>query len=220
MHLKTGQMTNTSTSLGSRGSARELTSWKSGWCVSLCKFGEQEVCSLAWTVFETAHLNLLAHGTPRHYQSVRPCLRTSLPRFPMTSLPAGADAVVIGTVYKGICTTCIPCSRMVAGNWSSTYAYTVNLSGIWEEQCLCCFLLSSTNIKLLLHLVVQWLEFSALTAMAWVQFPVRKMFLSSQVALRWRICLPVQETQEIQAWSLGREDPLEKEMATHSSILA
>ena len=25
--------------------------------------------------------------------------------------------------------------------------------------------------------------------------------------------------QEIQAWSLGHEDPLEKEMATHSSIL-
>ena len=32
-----------------------------------------------------------------------------------------------------------------------------------------------------------------------------------------RICLPMQETQ---ARSLGREDPLEKEMATHSSILA
>ena len=26
--------------------------------------------------------------------------------------------------------------------------------------------------------------------------------------------------QEIQVWSLGREDPLEKAMATHSSILA
>ena len=31
------------------------------------------------------------------------------------------------------------------------------------------------------------------------------------------ICLPMQETQ---VQSLGREDPLEKEMATHSSILA
>ena len=30
--------------------------------------------------------------------------------------------------------------------------------------------------------------------------------------------LPVM--QDIQAWSLGQEDPLEKEMATHSSILA
>ena len=26
--------------------------------------------------------------------------------------------------------------------------------------------------------------------------------------------------QEMQVWSLGREDPLEKEMTTHSSILA
>ena len=26
--------------------------------------------------------------------------------------------------------------------------------------------------------------------------------------------------QEMQAWPLGQEDPLEKEMATHSSILA
>ena len=32
-----------------------------------------------------------------------------------------------------------------------------------------------------------------------------------------RICLP---TQEAQLQSLGREDPLEEEMATHSSIFA
>ena len=32
-----------------------------------------------------------------------------------------------------------------------------------------------------------------------------------------KICLPMQETQ---VRSLGRENPLEKEMATHSSILA
>ena len=30
----------------------------------------------------------------------------------------------------------------------------------------------------------------------------------------------MQETQEIQVQSLGQEDPLEKGMATHSSILA
>ena len=30
----------------------------------------------------------------------------------------------------------------------------------------------------------------------------------------------MQETQETQVQSLGREDPLEKEMATHSSIIA
>ena len=30
----------------------------------------------------------------------------------------------------------------------------------------------------------------------------------------------MEEVQETQVWSLGQEDPLEKEMATHSSILA
>ena len=31
---------------------------------------------------------------------------------------------------------------------------------------------------------------------------------------------PMQETQETWVWSLDQEDPLEKETATHSSILA
>ena len=35
-----------------------------------------------------------------------------------------------------------------------------------------------------------------------------------------RICLSMQETQEMWVSSLGGEDPLEEEMATHSSILA
>ena len=33
------------------------------------------------------------------------------------------------------------------------------------------------------------------------------------------ICLPMQETQETPVRTLSWEDPLEKEMATHSSIL-
>ena len=32
--------------------------------------------------------------------------------------------------------------------------------------------------------------------------------------------MPIQETQETQVQSLGQEDPLEEEKATHSSILA
>ena len=40
---------------------------------------------------------------------------------------------------------------------------------------------------------------------------------ASQVAQWWRICLP---RQEMWVWSLGQEDPLEKELATHSNILA
>ena len=41
---------------------------------------------------------------------------------------------------------------------------------------------------------------------------------------RWlrgkEICLPTQEMQEMQVWSLSRDDLLEKEMPTHSIILA
>ena len=35
-----------------------------------------------------------------------------------------------------------------------------------------------------------------------------------------RICLLMQESQQTQIRSLGREDPQEEEMTTHSSILA
>ena len=45
-------------------------------------------------------------------------------------------------------------------------------------------------------------------------FPTKS---SSLVAQRLKCLPPMWETQ---VWSLGREDPLEKEMATHSSILA
>ena len=43
---------------------------------------------------------------------------------------------------------------------------------------------------------------------------------ASQVAQWQRIRLPVQERQETWVQSLGREDPLEEEMAPHASILA
>jgi len=35
-----------------------------------------------------------------------------------------------------------------------------------------------------------------------------------------RTCLPMQETQQTRVQPLGGEDPLEKGMATHSSVLA
>ena len=44
--------------------------------------------------------------------------------------------------------------------------------------------------------------------------------LASQVVLVGKNLLPMQETQETWVQSLGQEDPLEEEMATHSSILA
>ena len=43
---------------------------------------------------------------------------------------------------------------------------------------------------------------------------------ASQVAPWYKIHLPKQETQETRVPSLGPEDPLEQEMATHSSLLA
>ena len=52
---------------------------------------------------------------------------------------------------------------------------------------------------------------------------VIKVLLIMLLGLPWwpsskeSICLPM---QEMQVWSLGREDTLKKEMATHSSILA
>ena len=42
----------------------------------------------------------------------------------------------------------------------------------------------------------------------------------SQVAQRVKNLPAMQETQETQVQSLGQEDPLQKETATHSSILA
>ena len=51
----------------------------------------------------------------------------------------------------------------------------------------------------------------------WSQCMITWSLLSSG---KERIHLPMQEMQETQIQSLGREDPLEKEMATHSSILA
>ena len=43
---------------------------------------------------------------------------------------------------------------------------------------------------------------------------------SFQVALEVKTYLPTQEIQETQVQSLGQEDHLEEEMATHSSALA
>ena len=42
------------------------------------------------------------------------------------------------------------------------------------------------------------------------------LLLGFPMAQQYRTCLPV---QEIWVWSLGREDPLEKEMATHTVFL-
>ena len=52
----------------------------------------------------------------------------------------------------------------------------------------------------------------------WFRVVIMEIWASS-VAQWYRIHLPVQEMQETQVRSLDQEDPLEFEMATHSSIL-
>ena len=49
---------------------------------------------------------------------------------------------------------------------------------------------------------------------------IKKIGASQVVLMVKKICLPMQETQEIQVQSLGWADPLEEGMATHSNILA
>ena len=54
------------------------------------------------------------------------------------------------------------------------------------------------------------------------QILIRAIFLPLSIDLRWHPDKEsiLQEMQEMWVWSLGREDPLEKGMASHSSILA
>ena len=58
-----------------------------------------------------------------------------------------------------------------------------------------------------------WTWLSDWTELNWTE----TLIWASQVAQCWRIHLPM---QEMWVQSLGREDPLEKEMVIHSSILA
>ena len=76
--------------------------------------------------------------------------------------------------------------------------------------------------------------FSFLNSYSWVRpfhwiFCINHCFIfsifsslctASQVAQRWRTCVPIQNTKEMWVWPLGREDPLEEGMTTHSRVLA
>ena len=61
---------------------------------------------------------------------------------------------------------------------------------------------------------------SALSIVRFLKKHSNKYIGTSQVVQWQRICLPTKETQETWVWSLSGEEPLQKEMATHSSILA
>ena len=53
-----------------------------------------------------------------------------------------------------------------------------------------------------------------------IYHPLLKLSLTCAKGLPWCSEGKVPATWETRVWSLGQEDPLEKEMATHSSILA
>ena len=61
---------------------------------------------------------------------------------------------------------------------------------------------------------IQDVWFSVLLFLCW------SIHCISQVAQWLRVCLSMQEVQKTQVQSLGQEDPLEKEVAAHSTILA
>ena len=80
------------------------------------------------------------------------------------------------------------------------------LGGIYASDCFPSF------YKLILLIII----FLLVYLFIWL-YPV---LWASQVVLLVKNCPPVPETQETCILFLGQEDPLEKEMATHSSILA
>ena len=85
--------------------------------------------------------------------------------------------------------------------------------------------LSQVWIHWLLQWVVGHLSDETLSQV-WFQLLIIASSPYNRGLLRWlivkkkkKIHLPVQEMPETRVWSLGQEDPLEKEITTHSSIL-
>ena len=66
-------------------------------------------------------------------------------------------------------------------------------------------------------LVFRWSVIVSFPRLNMLCFVVLLLYIPGGSMLKIR--LPVQETQETRVWSLGREDPLEEEMAPPSSIL-
>ena len=95
-----------------------------------------------------------------------------------------------------------------------------NLQGCQDLPFLCFSNLSSCHIQpytpVFIHSAISC-KFHALTNPQVYVGCYLWLKRASPVAQQWRTCQPM---QEMQVWSLDQEDPLEKEMVTHSSILA
>ena len=98
-------------------------------------------------------------------------------------------------------------------NWYSCFRY------LNSRMLTSCRIYLISLYVLFLVLLVAHLKVHGNYLLLWVD-SIYGYFRASQVVQWERIHLPMQETQEMRVQSLGREDSLEEEMVTHSSILA
>ena len=93
----------------------------------------------------------------------------------------------------------------------------------WEPPYIQHLLAVTVSWQSILAPKILWKFFSYLTHFVLLRWTCLSSFMVSGLP-RWlrgtRIRLPMQDTRETRVWSLGWEVPLEKGMATHSSILA
>ena len=99
---------------------------------------------------------------------------------------------------------------------------------LWSALCLCCLgciskesrrhSLWMVNLKKATSLLKIYDHTEIFIQLHWIGKHSPKPILG--LPRWWRVLLPSQEMTETQIWSLGWEDPLEEEMATHSSSLA
>ena len=88
-----------------------------------------------------------------------------------------------------------------------------------------CSPLGSSVHGILQAKVLEWVAISTSRGSSWprdqtcVSSLASRLFTTEPPRNKESTC-PMQQTQEMQVWSLGWEDPLEKEMANYSNILA
>ena len=102
------------------------------------------------------------------------------------------------------------CQKCMIWIWSWGTSDTPKLRIILPSNWLVLF----KSVKVRTFLAFRWLRLHASAIGVWSLVGKLRASLVAQIGK----CLPIM--QKTRVWSLGWEDPLEKEMATHSSVLA